>query len=78
MGECVPLSFWLSDVDRTASGDDAGCALSKVKGVLLSFCLCAVDGTASGDDAGCAPICNTKNSIINNEIINYYMYLEVY
>ena len=78
MGEGDPLSLWLSDVDGTASGDDAGCALSKGEGVLLSFWLCDVDGTASDDDAGCAFICNNKNIIINNEIINYYMYVEVH
>ena len=77
MGEGDPLSLWLSDVDGTASGDDAGCALSKGEGVLLSFWLCDVDGTASGDDAGCAFICNNKNIITNNEIINYYMYIEM-
>ena len=54
MGEGDPLSLWLSDVDGTVSGDDAGCALSKGEGILLSFWLCDVDGTASGDDAGCA------------------------
>ena len=50
MGEGVPLSLWLADVDDTTSGDDAGCAF----------------------------ICNNKNIIINNEIINYYMYVEVH
>ena len=49
MGEGDPLSLWLSDVDGTASDDDAGCALSKGEGVLLSFWLCDVDVTASGD-----------------------------
>ena len=77
MGEGGPLSLRLSDVDGTASGHGAGCALSTGEGVLLSYWLCDVDGTASGDDAGCAFICNNKNIIINNEIINYYMYVEV-
>ena len=78
MGDGVPLPLWLSDVDGTTSGDCAGCALSKGEGVLLSFGLCHVDSTASGDDAGCAFICNNKNIIINNEIINHYMYVEVH
>ena len=51
----------------------------RAKGFLLSFWLCDVDGTASGDDAGCAFICNNKNIIIiNNKIINDYMYVEVH
>ena len=70
--------MWLSDVDGTASGDDDGCALSTGERVLLSYWLCDVDGTDSGDDAGCAFICNNKNIIINNEIINYYMYVDVH
>ena len=78
MGEGDPLSLWLLDVDGTACGDGSGCVLSKGEGVLLSFWLCDVDDTASGDDAGCAFICNNKNIIINNEIINYYMYIEVH
>ena len=78
MCEGIPLSFWLSDVDGTASGDDAGCALNKGERVLLAFWLCAVDGTSSSDDAGCAPICNNKDIIINNKIINYYMYIDVH
>ena len=61
MGEGDPLSLWLSDVDGTSSGDDAGCVLSTGEGVLLSYWLCDIDGTASGDDAGCAFICNNKN-----------------
>ena len=77
MGEGGPLLLRLSDVDGTSSGHGAGCALSTGEGVLLSYWLCDVDGTASGDDAGCAFICNNKNIIINNEIINYYMYIEV-
>ena len=78
MGEGVLLSLWLSDVAGTNSGDGAGCALSKGERVLLSCWLCDVDGTASGHDAVCAFICNNKNININNEIINYYMYVEVH
>ena len=64
MDEGVPLSFWLSDVDGTISGEGAGCALSKGEGVLLSLWLCDVDGTASGDDAGCAFICNNNKTLL--------------
>ena len=70
VGEGVPLSLWLSDVDGTTSGNGAGCAVSKGEEVLLSSWLC--------DDAGSAFICNNKIIIINNEIINYYMYVEVH
>ena len=64
MGEGVPLSLWLSDVDGTTSSDGAGCALSTGEGVLLSFWLCDVDGTASGDDGGCAFLCDNKTLLL--------------
>ena len=67
--EGVLLSLWLSDVAGIASGDCAGCGLSKGERILLSFWLCDVDGTTSDDDAGSALICNNKNIIINNDKI---------
>ena len=44
--------------------------MGRGEGVSLSFWLGDVDGTVSGDGAGCVLICNNKNIIINNEIIN--------
>ena len=47
-------------------------------GVLLSLWLSDVDGTDSGDGADCALICNNNKTININEIINYYMYIEMH